>query len=136
MRDTSVRLPVSAARDDDADFGREIDKAFQHGWRAGPFGGTVADPHLALAAVLLAARQGIEGDLPLADPVRGAPGPGAPTLPTSLAEAADLLDGSEIARKGLGYAVVNALVAAARAEWTAYSRAVSEWERARGFERR
>lgn len=95
-----------------------------------------ADPHLALAAVLLAARQGIEGDLPLADPVRGAPGPGAPTLPTSLAEAADLLDGSEVARTGLGDGIVDALVTAARAEWAAYSRAVSEWERARGFERR
>jgi glutamine synthetase len=95
-----------------------------------------ADPHLALAAVLLAARHGIEGDLPLADPVRGAPGPGAPTLPTSLAEAADLLDGSEVARKGLGDGVVDALVAAARAEWAAYSRTVTDWERARGFERR
>lgn len=95
-----------------------------------------ADPHLALAAVLLAARHGIEADLPLPAPVRGAPGTEAPTLPASLSEAADLLDGSGLARTGLGDGVVDALVAAARAEWAAYSRAVSEWERARGFERR
>jgi len=95
-----------------------------------------ADPHLALAGVLLAARHGIEHELTLPDPVRGAPGPGAPTLPTSLAEAADLLDRSEVARKGLGDGIVDALVAAARAEWAGYSRTVTEWERARGFERR
>ncbi|MGY1683290.1 hypothetical protein [Geodermatophilus sp. SYSU D01176] len=95
-----------------------------------------ADPHLALAGVLLAARHGIEHEPALADPVRGAPGPGAPTLPTSLIEAADLLDRSEVARKGLGDGIVDALVAAARAEWAAYSRTVTEWERARGFERR
>jgi glutamine synthetase len=95
-----------------------------------------ADPYLALAAVLLAARHGIENDLPLPDPVRGAPGPEAPALPSSLPQAADLLDGSEIARKGLGNALVDALVDAARAEWTAYAGAVTDWERARGFERR
>ncbi|RZU30716.1 glutamine synthetase family protein [Blastococcus saxobsidens] len=95
-----------------------------------------ADPHLALAAVLLAARHGIEHDLPLPDPVRGAPGPDAPALPASLPEAADLLDASEIARKGLGDGLVDALVTAARAEWAAYGGTVTEWERNRGFERR
>ncbi|SNS15571.1 Glutamine synthetase, catalytic domain [Geodermatophilus pulveris] len=95
-----------------------------------------ADPHLALAAVLLAARHGIEHDLPLPDPVRGAPGPDAATLPASVAEAADLLDGSAVAREGLGDALVDALVAAARAEWAGYTGSVSEWERARYFERR
>jgi len=95
-----------------------------------------ADPYLALAAVLLAARHGLDEDLPLPDPVRGAPGPGMATLPASLPEAADLLDGSAIARTGLGNALVDALVSAARAEWADYSATVSEWERARGFERR
>ena len=95
-----------------------------------------ADPYLALAAVLLAARHGLDEDLPLPDPVRGAPGPGMATLPASLPEAADLLDGSAMARTGLGDALVDALVSAARAEWADYSATVSEWERARGFERR
>lgn len=95
-----------------------------------------ADPYLALAGVLLASRYGIENELPLPDPARGAPRPGTQALPTSLGEAADLLEASEVARKGLGELLVDALVAAARAEAAAYSCHVSEWERARGFERR
>jgi glutamine synthetase len=98
--------------------------------------GADADPYLALAAVLLAARHGIETELPLPDPVRGPVPDGTATLPGSLDEAADLLDGSEVARKGLGDPLVDALVAAARVEVSAASAEVSEWERARGFERR
>lgn len=98
--------------------------------------GADADPYLALAGVLLASRHGLENDLPLPEPVRGAPTGEAATLPSSLGEAADLLDASEVARKGLGDPLVDALVAAARAEVAAYTGQVSEWERARGFERR
>ncbi|PPK92337.1 glutamine synthetase [Kineococcus xinjiangensis] len=95
-----------------------------------------ADPHLALAGVLLAARHGIESDLPLPEPVRGAPEAQAARLPASLGEAADLLEGSEVARKGLGDALVDALVSAARAEVEAHAGEVTDVERARGFERR
>jgi glutamine synthetase len=95
-----------------------------------------ACPYLALAGVLLAARHGLAHDLPLPEPARGAPGADGAALPRSLDEAADLLDGSEVARKGLGDAVIDVLVAAARAEWEAHGAAVSEWERSRGFERR
>lgn len=95
-----------------------------------------ADPYLALAGVLLAARHGLEHDLPLAEPVSASASDDAAPLPSSLDEAADLLDGSEVARKGLGDGIVDALVSAARAEWSSYGAAVSEWERARGFERR
>lgn len=98
--------------------------------------GADADPYLALAGILLAFRHGLENELPLPPPVSGAPGPESPRLPASLPEAADLLEASAVARKGLGDAVVDALVAAARAEWTAYAGQVSEWERARGFEAR
>ncbi|MGI8535168.1 MAG: hypothetical protein ACR2K2_01480 [Mycobacteriales bacterium] len=42
----------------------------------------------------------------------------------------------EVARKGLGEPLVDALVAPAGAEVAAYAGQVSEWERARGFERR
>jgi glutamine synthetase len=41
-----------------------------------------------------------------------------------------------VARKGLGDDVVDALVAAARAEFAAHAAVVTDWERRRGFERR
>jgi glutamine synthetase len=95
-----------------------------------------ADPHLALAALLLAARHGLEERLSPPAAVQGAPAPGSERLPASLAEAATLLERSEVARKGLGDAVVDALVSTARAEVEAYEGEVTPWERARGFERR
>lgn len=98
--------------------------------------GADADPYLALAGVLLGVRHALECDLPLPAPVTGAPGPEQPALPSSLPEAADLLEASEVARKGLGDALVDSLVASARSEWAAYGAQVGEWERARGFERR
>jgi glutamine synthetase len=98
--------------------------------------GADADPYLAMAGILLAFRHGLEHELPLPLPVTGAPGPESPRLPASLPEAADLLEASEVARAGLGGGLVDALVAAARAEWSAYAGQVSEWERARGFELR
>jgi glutamine synthetase len=98
--------------------------------------GADADPYLALAGVLLASRHGLENELPLAAPVRGAPPPSTAALPTTLDEAADLLDGSEVARKGLGDGLVDALCASARAEVQAYRMQISEWERRRGFEQR
>ncbi|KAA1428208.1 glutamine synthetase family protein [Nocardioides antri] len=98
--------------------------------------GADADPYLALAGILLAFRHGLEHDLHLPPAVTGPPDATCPRLPASLPEAADLLAGSDVARKGLGDAVVDALVAAARAEWEGYGAQVSEWERERGFERR
>lgn len=98
--------------------------------------GADADPYLALAGTLLALRHGIEHPTDLPPPCVGAPGPHAPRLPATLAEAADLLDRSEVARTGLGEALVDSLVAAARAEWEAFLDTVTDWERVRGFERR
>ena len=98
--------------------------------------GADADPYLALAGILLAFRHGLSHDLPLPAPVTGSPGAGSPPLPTTLTEAADRLEASEVARKGLGDALVDALVGAARSEWAAYAGQVSEWERARGFQAR
>lgn len=98
--------------------------------------GADVDPYLALAGILLAFRHGIEQRPELPPPAVGAPPEDAPRLPTTLVEAADLLDRSEVARAGLGDALVDSLVAAARAEWGAFLNAVTDWERARGFERR
>lgn len=98
--------------------------------------GADADPHLALAGILLAFRHGIDHGLGLPEPTRGAPPSSAPRLPATLAEAADRLEASEAARKGLGDALVDGLVRAARTEWEEFLDAVTDWERARGFERR
>lgn len=98
--------------------------------------GADADPYLALAGILLGFRHGLENDLTLPPALEGAPGADCPRLPASLDEAADLFEASEAARKGLGDALVDALVSAARAECAAYGAQVSEWERERGFERR
>jgi len=95
-----------------------------------------ADPHLVLAGLLLAARHGLEADLSPPQATVGAPAADVARLPASLGEAAELLDGSEVARKGLGDAMVDALVSSARAEVAAHAVEVTEWERARGFERR
>ncbi len=56
-------------------------------------------------------------------------------VPTTLAEAAELLDRSTVARTALGDEVVDHYVHAARVEVDAFNAAVTDWERYRGFER-
>ena len=56
-------------------------------------------------------------------------------MPTTLAEARDLLAGSAIARAAFGDDVVDHYVNAADVELAAYNSAVTDWERVRGFER-
>jgi glutamine synthetase len=58
-----------------------------------------------------------------------------PALPESLAEAAELLSKSELARRTFGDNVVDFYVHAARHEVRAFRGAVTDWERARYFER-
>lgn len=95
-----------------------------------------ADPHLVLAGLLLAARHGIEAELSPPPATRGVSGADAVRLPARLEEAAVLFEESEVARKGLGDGLVDALVSAARAEVEAHAAEVTPWERRRGFERR
>jgi glutamine synthetase len=56
-------------------------------------------------------------------------------VPSTLRDAAALLEGSEVARKAFGQEVVDHYVNAARVEVTAFDAAVTDWERVRGFER-
>jgi glutamine synthetase len=56
-------------------------------------------------------------------------------LPNSLAESADLLDRSLLARKVFGGPVVDYYVLTARHEVAAFASAVTDWERVRYFER-
>jgi len=96
-----------------------------------------ANPYLAVAGIVAAGLYGIRHRLPLepartgnvftaADPVR---------LPRTLAEALRLWRNSERARAAFGDRVVDHLAHAAEVELDSFDRAVTDWERIRGFER-
>lgn len=95
-----------------------------------------ANPYTAVAATIAAGLHGIEHELSLPPAQRGnAFAADLPRLPVSLAEAVHLWEGSVIARDAFGAEVVAHYAAAARAELAEFGRAVTDWERRRGFER-
>jgi glutamine synthetase len=99
--------------------------------------GADANPYLAFAAMMAAGLAGIEEQLDCGKEYRGNAyvDPKLKSLPKSLREAAELLDASKLARKSLGEAVVEFYVHTARLEAQAFNDAVTDWERARYFER-
>jgi glutamine synthetase len=99
--------------------------------------GADANPYLAYAAMIAAGLAGIAGDLDCGEPYRknAYTDDSLPKLPSSLEEAAELFHGSRLARQAFGDAVVDHYAHAARLEAEAARREVSDWERARYFER-
>lgn len=98
-------------------------------------GGDV-NQYLAVAALIAGGLHGIDQGLELPEQCTGnAYTAGAERLPTTLAEAAELLDGSAVARAAFGDAVVDHYLNYARVELKAFNAAVTDWERVRGFER-
>jgi len=98
-------------------------------------GGDV-NPYLAVAALIAAGLYGIDNELELpAEAVGNAYRADYPQVPKSLREAAVSLQESKMALGAFGQAVVDHYVNAARVELDAYSSAVTDWERFRGFER-
>lgn len=99
--------------------------------------GADANPYLAFAAMLAAGLAGIEEDLDCGKDYRGNAyvDPRLRALPRSLRDAADLLEGSKLARRAFGDAVVDFHVHTARLEVQAFHDAVTDWERVRYFER-
>ena len=95
------------------------------------------NPYLATAAVVAAGFAGIEEGLELEPAYEGNAydDPDAARVPRSLAEALDLWRGSEFARTTFGDDVVEHYANMAAVEVAAYGRAVTDWERFRGFER-
>lgn len=94
------------------------------------------NPYLGLAAMLAGGLYGIEQGLELPPSEQGnAYDSDAEHVPFTLAEARDLLDGSQVARSAFGDDVVDHYVHAADTEVTAFDAAVTDWERVRGFER-
>lgn len=98
-------------------------------------GGDV-NQYLAVAAMLAAGLDGIERELELGEPLAGnAYNTDIARVPMTLTEAADLFEGSALARRVFGDEVVEHYVHAARVEVQAFESAVTDWERVRGFER-
>jgi glutamine synthetase len=99
--------------------------------------GADANPYLAFAATLIAGMAGVEEQLDCGDVYEGNAYVDAklPSLPGTLYEAADLLDGSKLARKALGDDVVDFYAHTARLEVQAFGNSVTDWERQRYFER-
>jgi glutamine synthetase len=98
-------------------------------------GGDV-NQYLAVSALIAAGIYGIENKLELEEMTRGnAYEADKPHVPTTLKEAADLFEKSAIAREVFGDEVVDHYVHGARMEIAAFDRAITDWERVRGFER-
>ena len=98
-------------------------------------GGDV-NPYLATAAMIAAGISGIENKMSLEEITLGnGYAADKPRVPTTMREAADLFDKSELARQAFGDTVVNHYTHYARTEIRAFESAVTEWERIRGFER-
>ncbi len=100
-------------------------------------GGADLNPYLACAALLAAGLAGIEAGMELEPEMRGDAygAAGAREIPKTLREAADLLEGSAMLRAAFGDDVVEHYIRAARWEVEEHDRVVTDWERARLFER-
>ncbi len=98
-------------------------------------GGDV-NPYLACAALVAAGLHGIEHELELEPAYEGnAYTSDSEHVPTSLAAALELWEGSAIAREAFGDDVVEHYANMARVEIAAFGSAVTDWERFRCFER-
>ena len=99
--------------------------------------GADCNPYLAFAATIAAGLYGIEHGID--------PGPAFETnayeatdvarVPSTLVEAIELFEGSDMAREAFGEDVHHHLLNTAKQEWAAANRTVTDWELQRGFER-
>ena len=99
--------------------------------------GADANPYLAFAAMIAAGLAGVAEGLDCGEEYHGNAylDPKLARLPSSLREAADLLDRSAFARTAIGSSVVEFYVHHARLEVQAFADAVTDWEKQRYFER-
>jgi glutamine synthetase len=99
-------------------------------------GGDV-NPYLATAAMMAAARHGLDHQLPLEPALAGNAYDDATAgrVPTTLRDALRLWERSAVARAAFGDEVVEHYANAARVELAAFDAAVTDWELYRGFER-
>lgn len=99
--------------------------------------GADANPYLAFAGMLAAGMAGIGEDLDCGEAYSGNAyiDSKLARLPTSLREAADLMEGSAFAKEAFGPEVVEFYVHHAHLEQQAFNDAVTDWEKQRYFER-
>jgi glutamine synthetase len=98
-------------------------------------GGDV-NPYLAVAALIAAGLHGVENRLELEPEFTGnAYASDAPRVPSSLRDAIEAFEGSQLVADAFGKDVVAHYAHAGRVELAAYDSAVTDWERRRGFER-
>jgi glutamine synthetase len=98
--------------------------------------GADVNPYLALSAMIAAGLHGLEQGLELEPPYEGnAYESDKPRVPATLRDARDAFAASDIAREAFGAEVVDHYLNYARIELDAFDRAVTDWERFRGFER-
>jgi len=100
-------------------------------------GGADLNPYLACAALLAAGLDGIEQAMALEPEMKGDmyAAENAREVPKTLGEAAAALRGSAMLRAAFGDAVVEHYAHAAEWEIAEQNRVVTDWERARGFDR-
>ena len=98
--------------------------------------GADVNPYLASAAMIAAGMYGVEHELPLPPAFAGnAYAADFDRLPTTLRDALELWEKSDLARVAFGDDVVAHYANMARVELAAFDRSVTDWERVRGFER-
>jgi glutamine synthetase len=98
-------------------------------------GGDV-NPYLAIAGMIAAGLHGIDNKLPLEPAFEGsAYTDTSRRVPSTMRDAMELFQHSEIARAAFGDAVIEHYVNYARVELAAYDAAVTDWELRRCFER-
>jgi glutamine synthetase len=98
--------------------------------------GADVNPYLACAAMIAAGMYGVEHELTLPAAFSGnAYAADFDRLPTTLRDALELWEKSDLARTAFGDDVVAHYANMARVELGAFERSVTDWERVRGFER-
>ena len=100
-------------------------------------GGADVNPYLAFAAFLAAGLHGVEQGLELQPAFSGNAyqSSDVPSVPRTLREAVERLDGSQVLRAALGDEVIDHYVHAGRWEQAVFDKAVTDWELLRYFER-
>ena len=98
--------------------------------------GADVNPYLALSAMIASGLHGMDEELALEPAFEGnAYASDKPRVPSNLRDARDAFAASAVARDAFGEDVVDHYLNNARIELEAFDAAVTDWERARGFER-